>query len=69
MMHSPWVLELKDEKENLGKATGTKMTYDDIKEFQEKIVSKTVLPRCGNDLRIVDAYPVSHPESIIDDVY
>ena len=28
-----------------------------------------VLPRSGNDLGIVDAYPVSHPVSIIGDVY
>ena len=30
--------------------------------------SAPVLPRSGNDLEIVDAYPVSHPVSIIGDV-
>ena len=29
----------------------------------------TVLPRSGNVLGIVDAYPVSHPVSIIGDAY
>ena len=43
------------------------VVFDKINSFAAS--SSSVLPRCGNDLRIVDAYPVSHPESIIDDVY
>ena len=34
-----WVLELKDEMENLVKATGTKMTYDDIRNFKRKLLN------------------------------
>ena len=45
------------------------MIYLNCMSRRVKNDCSTVLPRSGNDLGIVDAYPVSHPVSIIDDVY